>query len=459
MTGRLRRDETTYVKPGDVNAAAYGRLCHLTKNLYNACLYDHRQRFFDDETRMDSWQTQRVRMVRDNNPDYRALPAKVAGEVVQEVGRCFKSFFALHRKLKRGELPEGMRVRIPHYLDGDGMHTITFPKDAIGRNPTWHAATGMWEQRVCQRELDLRVMTSMRDVTMIRIQPQGVGFRIHVIYEEEPLPYEHVPDNGRYASIDLGVDNLMTVFVNDPAYRPFIIPGGVFKSINQWYNRCHSLDQLSQASQYKLPNKRYGTIEQVRKEHHHARLTQDPRATRHTNRMRRITLKRKHQLDWLIGNVTTFTANYLASIGVTRVIIGLNKDWKQNANMGAETNQKFVQLPYRRIVNMLSYKLTELGIPVTTTEESYTSKASFIDRDRIGVYGQPNNPTYSGRRTARGQYRTRQGIRLNADVNGAANIMRKVIPDALVYVKGVEALAAGPVRHMNLTKEGKCTLN
>lgn len=457
MTKQLKRDESTYVPPTDPRVPLLRELCHLSKNLYNACLYDHRQRFFDDEQRMDSCQTQRCRFVDENNPDYRALPAKVSGEVVQEVGRCFKSFFALKKKQREGLIDASQRIYIPGYLDKDGMHTISFPKDALIKNPI-HRKDGLWEQVICQQDLNLHVVTTMRDVTMIRIQPQGVGFRIHAIYKEDPLPYKHVPDNGRYASIDLGVDNLMAVFINDVRYKPFIIPGGYLKSVNQWWNRIHSLNKMSLSAQYKLPNHMYQTIEQVRKETGNDRLKQDPRASIHTKRMRQATLKRKHIIDWQAGNITTFLANYLASIGISRVVIGLNPDWKQNANMGRRTNQNFVQLPFTRFISMLEDKLTELGIRVTRTEESYTSKASFIDHDRIGVYGKTDNLTYSGRRNERGQYTTRNGIRLNADINGAANIMRKVIPDRKVYLKGIETLAVGPVRHMNLTKQGKCTL-
>nr|WP_276310694.1 transposase [Bifidobacterium sp. SO1] len=428
----------------------------MVKNLYNACLYDHRQRFFDNEAKMITWQTQRVNFVHDDNPDYRALPAKIAGEVVQEVGRCFKSFFMLNRKRKAGKLPKQItRVRIPGYLDKQGEHTITFPRDTIAKHPVWRADLNLWEQTICPKDLDLHVYTRVRDVTMIRIQPVGAGYRIHVVYKEEPLPYEWVPDNGRYASIDLGVDNIMAVYVNDAKISPFIVKGGPFKAVNQWWNKIIAKDKTLQSDRYVFPNDRYKCIEQCRKENHNDNLTQDPRAYEWTKRMRKASLKRKHQMDWLIGNLTTTVANYLSSINISRVIVGWNADWKQNANMGRKTNQQFVQLPYRRILNLLTDKLNELGIPVTEVEESYTSQASFLDRDPIGVYGAHDNPShYSGKRIKRGLYRSKNGTLINADVNGAGNIMRKAVPDSVVYAKGMEAHAVEPVnvRVLTLTK-------
>lgn len=451
--GMLLRDEVTYIPVHDPRALKFGWLCHLAKNLWNACLYDHRQRFFADNLSMDPWQAQRVRFVAENNPDYRALPAKVAGETVQEAGRAFKAFFAMKKAQREGRIPAGQTIRIPGYLPKDGMRTISFPRDAIGKNPT-PLPNGLWEHTLCPKELNITITTTRPDIAMVRISPAGVGFRLHVLYKEEPLPYDKVPDQGRYAGIDLGVDNLMAVFVNVPGIQPLLVDGHPVKAINQWYNKVVGKDQELLADQYRIPNKTFKTIEQARKATGNAKLTQDPRATRRTRRMRQATEKRKHQLDWHIGSITTFLANYLASIGVSRVVIGLNPDWKQNANMGRTGNQRFVQIPYRRIIDTLTYKLAELGIPAIETEESYTSKASFPDHDRIGVYGKADGLKYSGHRVGRGRYRTGGGTMMNADVNGAANIMRKVIPDAIVYAKGVEALAVGPVRRVRLTKNG-----
>lgn len=368
------------------------------------------------------------------------LPAKVAGEVVQEVGRNFSSFFAKRKKQADNSENFHERIKMPRYLEKHGIHTVTFPHDAFSQYPI-KRKDGLWEQILCSRELNLHVVTTKRDVKMIRIQPLSVGFRIHAIYEEEPLPYEYVPDNGIYASIDFGINNLMAVFVNDARYKPFIVPGGYVKSINHWWKHCRHHAWLSLRAQYGFSN----AVNMQNKQ-------DDLELEVDTKSIRRIDLKRKHILDWQSGNITSFVVNYLASIGVSHVIIGSSSTWKQNTQLSQST----WSFPISVFIDMLEYKFKELGIRVTRTEESYTSKASFVDHDRMGVYGKHDHFTYSGRRTYRGLYRTKTGLLVNADVNGAANIMRKVIPDELVYSKGVEALAVGPVRYVKLTKQGKC---
>jgi len=115
----------------------------------------------------------------------------------------------------------------------------------------------------------------------------------------------------------------------------------------------------------------------------------------------------------------------LVNEGIGSLIIGYNPEWKQEVNLGSRTNQNFVGIPFARFIHMLSYKAELVGIQVKITEESYTSKCSFLDNEPISKHEQ-----YAGKRIKRGLFRSASGKCLNADVNGSYNILRKVAPDA-----------------------------
>lgn len=123
-------------------------------------------------------------------------------------------------------------------------------------------------------------------------------------------------------------------------------------------------------------------------------------------------------------------------------MIGVNKLWKQNTNMGKKNNQKFVSIPHYRLRQMIEYKALRAGIDVVEQEESYTSKADVTASDFMPVYGKVKaRPVFSGRRIERGMYLCRDGYCINADCNGAANILRKAVPDAWKGFKDFHFLA------------------
>jgi putative transposase len=133
--------------------------------------------------------------------------------------------------------------------------------------------------------------------------------------------------------------------------------------------------------------------------------------------------------------------------GIGVLVIGKNEGWKNEIEMGKRNNQNFVQIPHARFISMFTYKAELVGIRVQITEESYTSKASFLDRDPLPVRKSNDDATYalSGKRVKRGLYRAANGRYINADINGAGNIIRKVAPDAFGS-EGVEDFAVHPVR-------------
>ena len=195
-------------------------------------------------------------------------------------------------------------------------------------------------------------------------------------------------NNNRYSSIDLGVNNLATVTSN--VVKPYIINGKPIKSINQYYNKETAIC----------------------------------RSNNNKKRQRRLSLKRENKIKDYFHKSSSYIVNQLVSDSINTLIIGYNKDWKQDTNMGKINNQKFVFIPHSKFVTMLQYKCRLKGINVLLTEESYTSKSSFLDRDPL-----KKSESYGGKRICRGLYRTKNGTLINSDVNGALNILRKEVWD------------------------------
>jgi putative transposase len=166
--------------------------------------------------------------------------------------------------------------------------------------------------------------------------------------------------------------------------------------------------------------------------------------------MERLTAHRTRQIDHYLHTASRRIIDLLVAEGIGTLCIGKNPLWKQNGGLGKRTNQNFVQVPHARFVEMLTYKAELVGIRVCLTEESYTSQASFLDADPLPVYGDADIPAFSGQRVTRGLYRAATGRRINADVNGAYNIIRKVLPDS--FGQGIAGTAVCPIRLAVRTK-------
>jgi IS605 OrfB family transposase len=205
-----------------------------------------------------------------------------------------------------------------------------------------------------------------------------------------------------YAGIDIGIDNLGALTSNQPGFVSVVVNGRPVKSVNQFYNKRKA------ALQSKLG--RTGT----------------------TKRMERMANKRTRRIEHYLHTASRWIIDDLVAHGIGTLVIGKNDGWKQEANMGKRTNQNFCSIPHARFIQMLTYKAELVGITVKVTEESYTSRASFLDRDEMPVYdpNQTAKPTFSGKRIERGLYRAADGTLINADCNGSGNIIRKVAPDA-----------------------------
>ena len=240
-----------------------------------------------------------------------------------------------------------------------------------------------------------------------RIIPHGGEICIELVYEIPEV--EEKADNGKYAAIDIGVDNLAALAWNT-GKRPVLFKGTPLKSVNQYYNK-----QMA---------KRRSICERMNGRHSSKRIAQ-------------LTAKRNRKVEDYLHKASRKVVDLCAEQDVSVLVIGKNKGWKQEADLGRKVNQSFVQLPFARFIQMLQYKAESIGMKVVLTEESYTSGTSFLDGEA------PVKACYDkSRRVHRGLFLANDGQRINADVNGVYQIMRKVFPN--VNADGIEGVALRP---------------
>ncbi len=389
-----------------------------SKNLYNAALYEVRQAFIHEGKYLNYSEMNR-RM--QSHEAYKALPAKVSQQVLVLLDKNWTAFFEARAAYEKDPSKFTGRPRLPKYKHKtEGRNILVYTLQAISRGKK-----SLQRGIIKPSQLPITVKTKQNPATIdqVRIVPRKGFYVIEVIYGKEVKQAEVNP--AYYAGIDIGMNNLVALTSNKPGFVPVVVNGRPVKSTNQFYNK--------------------------RK----AELQKKLGHTGTTKRMERMTNKRNRRIDHYMHTASHRIVNLLVKEGIGVLCIGKNDAWKQEANLGKRTNQNFVQIPHARFIQMLTYKAELVGITVKITEESYTSQASFLDNDPLPVYNPNDKTTYtfSGKRVKRGLYRASNGREINADSNGAYNIIRKVAPDAFRQAEGVEdgkgmlaSLVVHPVR-------------
>jgi putative transposase len=402
----------------DSRYAIIDEAAFASKNLYNAANYEVRQTFIH-EGRYLSYTVMQKRM--QSHEAYKELPAKVSQQVLMQLDHDWTAFFEALKAYKKDPSKFLGRPRLPKYKDKQkGRNLLVYTIQAISKR-------GLERGLIQPSMLPISVHTKQANIDQVRIVPRNGFYLIEVIYEQEPVQAEVNP--AYYAGIDIGTNNLLALTSNKPAFQAIVVNGRPVKSVNQYYNKRKA------ALQKKLGN------------------------TGTTKRMERLTNKRNRRIEHYMHTASKRVINLLVQEGIGTLVIGKNDAWKQDANLGKRNNQNFVQIPHARLIAMLTYKAELVGIRVLITEEYYTSKASFLDRDPLPAYNHVKEKyTFSGRRVKRGLYRASKKRLINADVNGAYNIIRKVAPDAFgsegVEDGGALPLVVHPVR-ITLTKPKK----
>ena len=381
-------------------------LCHIAKNLKNQAIYNVRQHYFKNKKYLSY--NENYKMLK-NSENYKKLNSNMAQQILKEVDESFKSFFALLKLAKNGQY--NGKIKLPNYLDKDGFTTLVIGFVRLKDDMLIVPYSNSFKKTHQEVKVKLPSVLKDKKIKEIRIIPKQHSryFEIQYIYEVKEVQRELNKEN--VLGIDLGIDNLCTCVTNTGA--SFIIDGRKLKSTNQYYNKINAKLQSIKDKQ---------------------------KIERTTLRQKRITRKRNNRINDYLSKAARTIVNYCLNNDIGKLVLGYNEDFQRNSNIGSINNQNFVNIPYGKLRDKLIYLCKLYGIEFKLQEESYTSKASFFDGDEIPIYDKENLQEYvfSGKRIKRGLYQTSGGKLINADCNGALNILRKskVVDLSVLYNRG-----------------------
>lgn len=377
--------ERYIIKKSDKRWKSLDDICFLSKNLYNSALYYIRN--YKEETgKFIRYNDLEREFKLTNQPDYRRMPIQSSQQALMIVDRNLTSYFRLLSMWKKNKKSLTGCPMFPKYKNKiKGRNIVVF---TIGQAKLKNGYIHFPE-----RSLIEPIKTNVESLKQVRIIPQSSCYVIEIVYEKQEKE-KIINDN--YLSIDLGLNNLMTCY-DTKNNKSIIVNGKTVKSINQYYNKKRA---LIQSKLIKNHNK-YSS-----------------------NRLNNLTLKRNNKITDYLHKSSRFIVNYCVNNQISNLVVGYNKEWKQEINIGKRNNQNFVQIPYQKFIYMLEYKCKLDGVNFIQNEESYTSKCSAFDLESLNKHD-----SYLGKRVKRGLFVSSKGIKINADLNGALNILRKVAPD------------------------------
>ena len=383
-------------------------LCHTAKNLANEAIYNVRQHYF---TEGEFLKYEKNYTLLKNSPNYKALNSNMAQQILKDVDGSFKSFFSLLKLAKHGKYAFSC-CRLPHYLPKDGYTTLIIGFVRLNGNKLILPFSNSFKKTHKAVEITIPPILLDKTIKEIRIIPKANArfFEIQYIYEAECIQRNLNTNNA--LALDLGINNLVTAVSN--IGKSFIIDGKRLKSINQWFNKENA------------------RLQSIKDKQHFSRKP--------TNRQKAVARNRNNKVNDYMNKTARRVIDYCIINNIGTLVVGYNETFQHNSHIGKQNNQNFVNIPYGQLRNKLEYLCKLNDIVFVKQEESYTSKSSFWDRDDLPVYNADNPKEYpfSGRRLHHGLYKTASGKTINADVNGALNIMRKssVVDMNILYSRG-----------------------
>lgn len=375
-------------------------VCLKSGLLYNYVLFNVRQGIFSGDY-INEYEFS-TKLCKENQVDFRNLPSVVSQQVVAQVFSVTKSWMKSKKEYEKNPSKFLSRPKLPKYKRGKKQNMVVFTASACRlksdgyihfiKNIIPPIKTKIGDNKLCQ----------------VRIIPQATCYVVEVIYEKKEQDLNLNKDN--VLSIDLGLNNLCTC-ISNVGIKPFIVNGKIIKSFNQWYNK---------------------------KKARLMSLIGDKGTSRRINKM---TCYRNCWISDKIHKISRCIIDICRSNNIGTIVIGQNRGWKQEINLGKRINQKFVEIPFSDLINKISYKAKLIGINLITHEESYTSKI-----DHMAFEPLKKQDAYLGKRKRRGLFQSSIGKLINADINGAIGIGRKVFGDSYVSRIIDSGLAFNPIR-------------
>lgn len=378
-------------------------ICFQSHRLTNSGIYYGRQIWFKERRYLKKFDL--INELK-NNKNYQSLAAQCAQQVLLTVAESFKSFYELEKKARKEKLDQ--HPKLPNYRK-NGLASCTYPKQALKlvgnqiRIPLGQTVKAWFG--IDSFSIPAPSNLVFASIKELRILPRNREFYAEFVYEQQPARRPLL--NEKWAlGIDPGINNWLTCVDTSSWGEGFIVDGRHVKSLNQWYNK------------------------QV------ARLKEGKPQGFWSNKLAAITEKRNRQMHDAINKAAQIVIDYCLRRRTGNVVFGWNQGQRQESSMGRKNNQSFVQIPTYRLKERIKQLCQRHGINFVETEESYTSKASFLDNDELPTFGEkPDSAACaegrigwkpSGGRINRGLYKSMWYGTINADCNGAANIVRKV---------------------------------
>ena len=390
----VQRTETHVIKESHPIYRWILEECSCSRNLYNKTLFIYRQAFTGNHDKIEDFKPiirhnkfissfELVKqMAKLKDVDYYAMTKKNSGtQVVCQVDRVMKSWFASLKAYKKDSSKFRGRPRIPSYKKKDELNclTYTYVDAKLQKDGTINIS----------KRIKLPIHTNLKNFQQVRLVPK-VGFiQVEIVYNKE-VNDNHL-DQTRAIGIDLGLNNLMAITSNIGNISN-LVNGRPLKSINQYYNKGKA-NLMSLLEKGKLKS---------------------------SKRLRRLEMKRTCKIKDYLHKTSRRVVELMEQNDIGTCFIGHNKDWKQEINIGSRNNQNFVSIPYSLLINMLRYKLEEKGGQLIELNEAYTSKCSFLDNEEVCKH-----ETYKGKRIKRGLFLSEKKKALNADINGSLNILKR----------------------------------
>ena len=371
------------------------KLCKVSTNLYNQALYivrttldkEGKWLFYSD---LNKIMPQTLNL--DGECNYRLLKAQVSQQTLRSLEKNVKSYVKSIKDWKKAKEKYKAMPQFPNYKKRGSMSNLCYTnqccsvrKGFINLSKDLRIAIPQWE----------KYKDNFKTLNQVRIKPLPSCIKVEIVYTKDVVAKEL--DDSKFASIDLGIDNLATLVSPSSSV---LYCGKFLKSYNRQFNKkLHRLQRIKDKQGIK----------------------------RSTKRIQRMYYKRDMYLQDVFHKYSRCIVKYLIDNKIGNLVVGYNMDWKQSVNIGKKNNQKFVQIPYARLISYLEYKCNMNGIKFQSHEESYTSKCDSLACEPIG-----KRDKYLGKRTRRGMFVSSTGKSINADVNGAVNILRKVVGDSPV---------------------------
>jgi putative transposase len=387
-------------------------LCKASKDLYNQALYEVKRRLETDNEFLfykDLNKIMQTRLNLENEVNYRKLKAQCSQQILMLLDKNIKSYIKSVKDYSKNKSKYKGVPKMPGYKKK--YNNLIYTNQCCQIKDGYLILEKNVKIRIPQYDKYGKYLSSFNQV---RVIAKPTYFKIEIVYsrdaENADLNYEE------YSSIDLGIDNIVTLGAHNN--QPILISGRQVKSINQYFNKRLAKYQSIKDSQ---------------------------NIKRQTKRICKLYSDRENAMNDVFHKISRLIVNYLVHNKIGNLVIGYNANWKDSVSLGNKTNQKFVQIPYLKLIDYLKYKCELVGIKLVLHEESYTSKC-----DALALEPVCKRESYSGKRVKRGLFQSSVGRLVNADVNGMLNILRKVVGDSYVSKIIDSGLLFNPVKVRNI---------